>query len=78
MHTLQTLEFVRVSPTASGLFGRAKFLNWNYEYNFLVQPDGKIQGRTSVGYWQELSKETTELIYAKIQSFLRREKVALN
>lgn len=78
MHTLQTLEFVRVSPTTSGLFGRAKFLNWNYEYNFLVQSNGKIRGRTSVGYWQELSKETTELIYAKIQSFLRREKVALN
>jgi len=78
MHTLQTLEFVRVSPTAGGLFGRAKFIDWNHEYNFLVQPDGKIRGRTSVGYWQELSQEAAGLIYAKLQAFLRRQRVSLN
>ena len=78
MHTFQSLEFVRVRTTAGGIFARAKLFNWDYEYNFLVQPNGKIQGRTAVGGWYELSEETTELIYAKIQSFMRNRKFSFS
>jgi len=78
MEILQALEFVRVETTVDGIFADAKLSNWNYEYNFLVQPDGKIQGRTAVGSWYELSRETTELIQAKIRFFMCNRKFSFN
>jgi len=69
MCTLQNIEFYRVSPTEIGIFAHAKYRDWVRDYNFLIQPDGRVKGKTAAG-WQELTEEATRIIRAKIQRIL--------
>ena len=78
MDTLYALEFVRVETTEKGIFAGATLRDWRYEYNFLVEPKGKIYGETALGGWYELSPETSEIICAKIRSFMRNRRMSFN
>ena len=70
MYTLQNLEFTRLQPSEKGIFAFAKYPGWCYEYNFLLEDTGKVKGRTSLGFWQELSSEATSFIQAKIRAHI--------
>ena len=73
MFRLQDITFVQVKPTEKGIFAAAKYKDWFYEYNFFLDKEGRITGRTSNNYWEELSMESASIIKAKIQNFLATE-----
>ena len=70
MHTLQQLDFGQVYATQHGIFANAKFPGWCHEYNFFIQSDGEVKGKTSSGMWQGLSMEASSFVKAKVRSFL--------
>ncbi|MBN2119892.1 MAG: hypothetical protein JW734_02395 [Candidatus Omnitrophica bacterium] len=70
MFALQNLEITRILYKQQGLLLFAKCPEWYYEYNFLVEPNGKVKGKTSQGIWIELSKKGAQLIREKLKGFL--------
>lgn len=70
MITLQNIEVIRVLPSTQGLHVYATYHDWNYEYKFLLQRDGTLKGKTSKGFWEELSSVAASSIWAKLQSYL--------
>ena len=78
MYALQTLDFIKVFPREDGIFAIAKYLNWSCEYDFLIQPDGTVKGRTQQGSWLELSKDTAYVIKNKLQDILKRNTIPLS
>ena len=70
MYNFQNLEFYRIHPTREGILASAKYSDWHYEYNFLIQPDGRVKGKAATGIWLELSRDVSSFIMAKIQSIL--------
>jgi hypothetical protein len=77
LHTFQDIELTRLMRSPKGLFAFARFPEWHYEYRFFLQPDGKVKGKTSLGFWEELSSEATCFIKAKIQSSLIDQAIPL-
>ncbi len=75
MYNLQNLEFVQILPEKQGLCAYASYPGWYHRYSFFVQNDGKVKGKNSSGYWQELSEETASIIRAKIHTLLKGNKV---
>ena len=74
MYNLQNLEFVKVIPTQRGIFSFAKYPNWCQEYNFLIELDGRVKGRTSDGVWLELSEEISTFVQAKVRAIFFGER----
>ena len=72
MYNLQNLEVIRISPRKQGIFAEAKYNGWHSHFDFLIQPDGHVQGKTASGCWQEVTQDTARLIITKIRFFLRR------
>lgn len=70
MYNLQSLEVTHILPRKDGIFAFAKYPNWRYEYSFLIEPNGKVKGKTDAGIWSELSQQLGEFIKAKVQSIL--------
>ena len=73
MYTLQELTFTRVMPRKDGIFAFAKYPQWWTEYGFLLQPDGKVIGKTHDGNWVELTQELSSFVCGKIKAILREE-----
>ncbi len=71
MHNLQNLEFIQVVPERDGLSAYASYPGWYYRYAFFVHNNGTVKGKTSSGYWQDLSGETASIIRAKIHTLLK-------
>lgn len=69
-NNFQDLEFIRLQATKEGILASAKYQGWHHKYNFLIQPDGKVKGKASSGYWLELSGEFGAFILARVQSLL--------
>ena len=72
MYPLENLEITRISPREEGFFVIATYPGWHYEYNFFLQSDGQLKGKTSAGMWVELTQETASIIQKKFQTFLKR------
>ena len=72
MYTLQSLEVVRIKSHKEGTLVFAKYPNWYYEYSFLIKATGRVKGKTSAGFWEELSPEATSFIQAKFRSRLSK------
>jgi hypothetical protein len=70
MLTLQKLQIIRLESNINGIFAYAKYPNWYYEYNFLIENNGKVKGKTSLGSWEELSLEASSFIQEKVHSRL--------
>jgi hypothetical protein len=73
MYDFQKLIFTRVMPRADGIFVFAKYPQWRYEYNFLVQPDGTVKGKTQSGLWLELGQELAVFVCEKVKFILKEE-----
>ena len=69
-HNLQELKVIKVIPTKDGIFAYAKYHDWVYEYDFLIEPSGKVMGKTSKGVWLEMDPEVSAFIKAKVQTIL--------
>ena len=72
MCSFQSLKFTRFEAIKEGILAIARYAEWYYEYSFLLEPDGKVMGKTSLGSWEELTAEAASLIRNKIQLCLVR------
>ena len=70
---LQDMCLIQIHPTAEGIYAAAKYRDWFYQYDFFLDTDGRVKGKTSNDCWQELSAGATSIIRAKIQNFLAAE-----
>lgn len=70
MDNFTHLEFTRIMPRRNGIFAFTRFPGWKYEYEFLLQEDGKVLGKTHEGTWAELTEEFAEFIKAKVKEIL--------
>ena len=73
MYAIKDLKITQILRSQEGIFAFARYPEWHYQYRFFVSPDGTIKGKTSSGFWQELSEEATSSIKSKLQSiFIER------
>jgi hypothetical protein len=73
MYKLQDLTLTKLQTVANGVLAFAKYPGWCHEYNFILEPTGKVMGKTSLGLWQELSSESASFIQEKIHRKIFRE-----
>jgi hypothetical protein len=69
-YNLQDIEIIRIAPVKDGIFAYASYSDWTYEYNFFINPDGKVMGKTTSGSWLELSQSVAFLLRQKVNSRL--------
>jgi len=70
---LQNVEITRIVPGSEGRFIFASYPEWRYEYNFYVDSEGRIKGKTSADTWVDLSDETTHIIRQKLKDAFLEE-----
>ncbi len=70
----EDLTFTRTESRKDGLRVFACYPGWNYEYSFIIVPDGKIKGKTSTGNWLELSAESGRFIRERAKAFIASSK----
>ena len=68
MVDLHEIRIKRVFPGSEGRFIVASYPEWKFEFNFYIDTEGRIKGRTSTQNWVELSVETTQIIREKLKN----------
>lgn len=69
MENLQNLEVTHLLPKQDGILAFAKYPHWWQEFSFLIQPNGKVLGKTHE-VWSELTADLSAFIRAKVQATL--------
>ena len=70
MDDFRHLEFTRVIPRRDGIFAFTRFPGWHHEYEFFLQPDGRIKGKADSGLWLELTQELSSFVAEQVKSIL--------
>ena len=68
MFDLKEIRIKRVFPGSEGRFVQATYADWKYEYNFYIDPQGRIKGQTSTENWVDVSVETAAIIRDKLKT----------
>ena len=67
MCSFQSLKFTHFQAIKKGIIAFGRYAEWYHEYSFLLEPDGRVMGKTSLGAWEELTVEAAALIRNKIR-----------
>ena len=73
MVALREMEITQFLRGPGACFVAAKYPEWNYEYNFVIQEGGRVLGKTSAQAWVDVSQDTVRILHDKLNEYLYKQ-----